>query len=223
MLDHLRQKRLPEEAQTRGLHVLAEGEAAKILEPIQGPLLEVMESQLSEANFHLVGEDRQSNRTRSNGSQPDTPRSHQLIASMFYTLLSAFSHVFLGTPPPRTPAAGQFASTVGSPHNIIYTEQPSTELAQGIRGSSYEPSLAQTSLHSGPGLMVSQVQTHGLELRYIPTEPISCETHMSHFGNMTMGNSSQSNTGQNGQVVSHHPNPQVKDKVSFSTSNILTH
>lgn len=222
MLDHLRQKRLPEEAQTRGLHVLAEGEAAKILEQIQGPLLQVMKSQLSETNFHLVGEDRQSNRTGSKGSQLDTPRSNQLIAGMFYTPLTAFSHIFLGAPPPRTPAAGQFVSTVGSPHNIIYTEQSSTEL-EGVRGSSYEPSLTQTSLQSGPGLMVSQDQTHGLELGYIPTESISCETHMSHFGNMTEGNGSQSNAGQNGQVVSHHPDPQVKDKVSFSTSNIPTH
>ncbi|KAJ5144478.1 hypothetical protein N7526_001986 [Penicillium atrosanguineum] len=38
MLNHLRQKRLPEEAERRGLHALAESEAAKVLGPIKASL-----------------------------------------------------------------------------------------------------------------------------------------------------------------------------------------
>ncbi|KAJ6112281.1 hypothetical protein N7523_002103 [Penicillium sp. IBT 18751x] len=52
MLNHLRQKRLPEEAERRGLHALAESDAAKVLGPIKASLDRVMENHLSEANFH---------------------------------------------------------------------------------------------------------------------------------------------------------------------------
>ncbi|OQE09333.1 hypothetical protein PENFLA_c107G02405 [Penicillium flavigenum] len=77
MLNHLRQKGLPEEAQTRGLHALAEDETAKVLGPIKASLGRVMESQLSEANTHMVDENRQSNRTGSNWPQPDIPQSRR--------------------------------------------------------------------------------------------------------------------------------------------------
>jgi hypothetical protein len=54
MLNHLRQKGLPEEAHTRGLHALAEGELAKVLGLIKALLGRVIESQLSETNTYIV-------------------------------------------------------------------------------------------------------------------------------------------------------------------------
>ena len=207
MLNHLRQKRLPEEAQTRGLHALAEDEAAKVLGPIKVSLDRVMENQLSEANFHTG--DRHANRTVSNWPQPDIPQPRQLSAGMSCTMLVAFSHINLGTPSSQSgpPAATQIAPTVGSLCNVMYSDQASSEKVQDVRDLPYEPSFAQTSLQNRPDLMMSQVQSQGLDHGYIPTESISFEKHLSNFGNTTVEKSAQFNAERNVQVVSQHAQP----------------
>jgi hypothetical protein len=181
MLNHLRQKGLPEEAQTRGLHALAEDEAAKVLGPIKASLDRVMESQLSEANAHIVDVNRQSNRTGSNWPQPDIPQSRPHSAGMSCTMLATFSHINSGTPSsqPGAPVATQAASTVGPQRNIIYSGQATSKRVH------YEPSLAQMSLQNLPDLM-SQGQTNGLGLVHMPTESGS-----SQFKTTAMENSAQ--------------------------------
>ncbi|KAG0158450.1 hypothetical protein PDIDSM_5964 [Penicillium digitatum] len=164
MLNHLRQKGLPEEAQTRGLHALAEDEAAKVLGPIKASLERVMESQLSEANAHIVDESRQSNRT---WPQLDIPQIRQPSA---------------GTPCSQSgsPVATQVASTVGSPCNAMFSGQATSEMVQDVSNLHCEPSLTQISLQNWPDIVMSQVHTHGLELVYMPTKSGSCETLISH-------------------------------------------
>lgn len=207
MLNHLRQKGLPEEAQTRGLHALAEDETAKVLGPIKASLDRVMESQLSEANTHM--ENRQSNRTGSNWPQPDIPQSRRPSTGMSCTRVEAFSHINSATPSFQSgaPVAMQVAPTMESPCDSIYSGQSTSETVQDVRELHYEPSLTQMSLQNRPDLMMSQVPTHGLELVYMPTESGSCETRIPHFGNTAVENSAQFNVAQNDQVVSHHSQP----------------
>lgn len=168
-----------------------------------------MENQLSEANLHTVDEDRQSNRTVSNWPQPDIPQPRQLSAGMSCTMLVAFSHINLGTPSSQSgpPAATQIAPTVGSLCNVMYSDQASSEKVQDVRDLPYEPSFAQTSLQNRPDLMMSQVQSQGLDHGYIPTESISFEKHLSNFGNTTVEKSAQFNAERNVQVVSQHAQP----------------
>ncbi|KAI2735866.1 hypothetical protein DTO013E5_8941 [Penicillium roqueforti] len=185
MLNHLRQKGLPEEAQTRGLHALAEDEAAKVLGPIKASLERVMESQLSEANAHIVDENRQSYRT---WPQSDIPQIRQPSA---------------GTPSSQSgaPVATQVASTVGSPCNAMFSGQENSEMVQDVSDLHYEPSLTQISLQNRPDIMTSQVHTHGLEPVYMPTKSGSCETLIPHFGNTAVENSAQFNMERNVQVT----------------------
>lgn len=61
MLKHLREKGLPEAAERRGLHSLAEDEVAKILGPTKAALDRVIENQLLKANLHLPNQDERSN------------------------------------------------------------------------------------------------------------------------------------------------------------------
>ncbi|KAJ6018473.1 hypothetical protein N7522_001937 [Penicillium canescens] len=175
MLNHLRQIGLPKEAQARGLHALAEDETTKVLGPIKTSLDRVMESRLSEANTHIMDEDRQGNRTASNWPQPDIPQSRQISA---------------GTPSSQSgaPIVMQIASTVGSPCNITYSGQTTSETVH------YEPSLAQMSLQNLPDLM-SQGQTNGLGLVHIATESGS-----SQYKNTGMENSAQFDAEQNVQA-----------------------
>lgn len=197
---------MPEEAQTRGLHALAEDEAAKVLGPIKVSLDRVMENQLSEANFHTG--DRHANRTVSNWPQPDIPQPRQLSAGMSYTMLVAFSHLNLGTPSSsEPPAATQIIPTVGSLCNVMCSDQASSEKVQDVRDLPYEPSFAQTSLQNRPDLMMSQVQSQELDHGYMPMESISCEKHLANFENTTVGNSAQFNAERNVQVVSQHSQP----------------
>ena len=179
MLNHLRQKGLPEEAQTRGLHALAEDEAAKVLGPIKASLERVMESQLSEANAHIVDESRQSNRT---WPQLDIPQIRQPSAGMSCKMLATFSHINSGTPCSQSgsPVATQVASTVGSPCNAMFSGQATSEMVQDVSNLHCEPSLTQISLQNWPDIVMSQVHTHGLELVYMPTKSGSCETLISH-------------------------------------------
>ncbi|KAJ9482571.1 hypothetical protein VN97_g10855 [Penicillium thymicola] len=209
MLNHLRQKGLPKEAQTRGLHALAEDETAKVLGPIKASLDRVMESQLSEANTHMVDENRQSNRTGSNWPQPDIPQSRRPSTGMSSTRVEAFSHINSATPSFQSgaPVAMQVASTVDSPCDAIYSGQSTSETVQDVRELHYEPSLSQMSLQNRPDLMMSQLPTHGLELVFMPTESGSCETRIPYFGNTAVENSAQFNVAQNDQVVSHHSQP----------------
>lgn len=203
MLNHLRQKGLPEEAQTRGLHVLAEDETAKVLGPIKASLERVMESQLSEANAHIVDENRQSYRT---WPQSDIPQIRQPSAGMSCKMLATFSHINSGTPSSQSgaPVATQVASTVGSPCNAMFSGQENSEMVQDVSDLHYEPSLTQISLQNRPDIMTSQVHTHGLEPVYMPTKSGSCETLIPHFGNTAVENSAQFNMERNVQVVSHH-------------------
>ena len=223
MLNHLRQKRLPEEAETRGLHALAEGEAAKILGPIKASLDRAMTNKLSEANFHTVNEDRQPKRTLSNWPRPEISQPRQLSTGMSYTMLLASSHINLGTLSSRSEAtaATQSAPTVGSPCNAMYSDQLSSGRLQYMRESPHEPSPAQTEVQNRPGLM-SRVQTHGLELEYMPMGSISCETHIPHIGNPSVDDSAHFNAERNVQVVSHYSQPSGRRKISFFPSNIPT-
>ncbi|KAG0156250.1 hypothetical protein PDIDSM_3427 [Penicillium digitatum] len=147
MLNHLRQKGLPEEAQTRGLHVLAEDETAKVLGPIKASLDRVMESQLSEANTHMVDENRRSNMAGSNWPQPDIPQSHRPSTGMSGTRVEAFSHINSATPSFQSgaPIAMQVAPTVESPCDAIYSDQPTSDTVQDVRELHFEPSLTQMS------------------------------------------------------------------------------
>lgn len=88
---------MPEEAQIRGLHGLAESEAAKVLGPIKMSLDRVIENQLSKANSRTVDGDRQLNGTVSSWPQPNIHQSRQLSAGMSCTMLVTFSHISLGT------------------------------------------------------------------------------------------------------------------------------
>jgi hypothetical protein len=102
MLKHLRQIKLPEEAQSRGLHALAEHEAAQILSPIKASLFRLIENQLSEANPRALGRDRNLNRNAFDDIQPGTPQLCQPSAGKFFTILTTFAprHLIMGHRPP---------------------------------------------------------------------------------------------------------------------------
>lgn len=216
MLNHLRQKGLPEEAQTRGLHALAEDEAAKVLGPIKASLERVMESQLSEANAHIVDENRQSYRT---WPQSDIPQIRQPSAGMSCKMLATFSHINSGTPSSQSgaPVATQVASTVGSPCNAMFSGQENSEMVQDVSDLHYEPSLTQISLQNRPDIMTSQVHTHGLEPVYMPTKSGSCETLIPHFGNTAVENSAQFNMERNVQVQFSDPMSATNNQIAMIT------
>lgn len=104
MMNHLRQLGLPEEARTRGLHILAEKEAAKVFEPFMALLVQVIENQLSVASVQTAIEGRRSDETRngrqrSNRLEPSTDSSADSRGTQGSLTSQALSHL----EKPKTP------------------------------------------------------------------------------------------------------------------------
>ncbi|GLA55940.1 hypothetical protein AnigIFM63604_003288, partial [Aspergillus niger] len=77
MIKHLREQRLPEEAERRGLHTLAEDEVAKVLGPTKAALDQVIENHLSQANSQVSSDDERPCGTGDDWLQSKLPRSCQ--------------------------------------------------------------------------------------------------------------------------------------------------
>lgn len=84
MLEHLREKELPEAAERRGLHSLAEGEVTKILGPTKAALHRVIKNQLLKANLRIADQDERST-ARIHCLQWEPPQTHQASAGMSST------------------------------------------------------------------------------------------------------------------------------------------
>jgi hypothetical protein len=85
MIKHLREQGLPEEAERRGLHILAEGEVANVLRPTKAALDQVIENHLSEANFQVPSDDGRPRGTGDDWLQSRLPQFCQASAGMSST------------------------------------------------------------------------------------------------------------------------------------------
>lgn len=161
MMESLKRLGLPKEAESRGLHSLAESELAKIVVPAKATLEKVMQNQLSQSNFPRLIENVRPGYAQKNWSSPDLTQLPQTVngmskaAALIILVSSAFlrrTHVDLGLSDEAIlPHDGPRSESSNPP---IGDHETLSSLPRDMIQRSNQVEVAETPTQNRPGLIL---------------------------------------------------------------------